>query len=67
MPKNVSVKVPQSDGEVSIAFGGDEPTVYKITDGTASVPEENVARFLAAVDGSSVSGNTTAASTKEKN
>ena len=66
MPKsNVSVKVPQSDGEVSISIGGDEPKVYKVTDGAVSVPEENVARFLAAVDGSKVAGGSTTGPKKE--
>jgi hypothetical protein len=65
MPKNVSVKVPQSDGEIAIAVGGDEPKVYKVTDGAVSVPEENVARFLAAVDGSKVAGGTTTAARKD--
>lgn len=60
MPKNISVSVPQAGGEISISVGGDEPKVYKVSDGSVSVPEENVARFLTAVDGSKVaSGNTT--------
>ncbi len=54
MPKNVDVNVLQKDGEISISIAGDEPTVYKVTAGAVSVPEESVARFLAAVDGSKV-------------
>lgn len=66
MPKNVSIKVPQDSGEIAISIGGDEPRVYRVSDGSVSVPEENVARFLAAVDGSKVvGGNTTAATKKE--
>jgi len=61
----VNVSVPQKDGEVRIAVSGDEPTVYRVSDGSVSVPEENVARFLAAVDGSKVTGGSPAATKKE--
>ena len=56
MPKNASIKVPQSDGEIILALDGKPATTYKVNDGTVSVPEESVARFLTAVDGSKVAG-----------
>lgn len=66
MAKNTTVRVPQSDGEISISVAGDEPTTYKVTDGQVSVANEEVDRFLAVVDGSKVvGGSTTAAKTKE--
>ena len=52
----VNIKVDQKDGEIALALAGDEPTVYKVSDGTVSVSEESVDRFLAAVDGSKVAG-----------
>lgn len=54
MPKNTQIKVEQSDGEIILALDGREPATYKVNDGTVSVPEESVARFLTAVDGSKV-------------
>jgi hypothetical protein len=48
MPK---VSVPQDDGEIRIAVGGDDPTVYPVTNGTADVPEEDLDLFLFNVDG----------------
>lgn len=48
MPK---VNVPQKDGEIVVTVGGLEPTTYKVTDGTVSVKDADLPRFLAVVDG----------------
>ncbi len=61
---NVHVKVDQTDGEITIA--GTIDHTYRVTDGHASVAEADVARFLAAVPGSSVSGGSPSGPTKEK-
>lgn len=50
MPK---VRVPQEDGEISIAVAGGEPTIYKVTAGTTTVPADDLEVFLGAVEGSS--------------
>lgn len=65
MPK-VNVSVVQKDGEIVIATAGDEPVTYKVSDGTVSVPEENVDRFLAAVDGSKIAGGTTTSASRKE-
>ena len=66
MPKNVSVSVPQKDGEIVLALDGRDATTYKVNDGTVSVSEESVARFLTAVGGSKVAGGNTTAATKKE-
>jgi len=48
---NVKVTVPQKDGEIAISRNGDDPTVYKVNDGTVSVKDTDLPTFLAVVDG----------------
>lgn len=50
--KNVKVSVPQKDGEILVRSGGLDPTTYKVSDGTVSVKESDLPRFLAVIDGS---------------
>lgn len=49
--KTVKVRVPQKDGDIVIRRGAGEPESYKVTDGTATVKESDLPRFLAVVDG----------------
>jgi hypothetical protein len=51
--KTVKVRVPQTDGEIVVRSGGLDPTTYKVIDGTVSVKESDLPRFLAVIDGSS--------------
>lgn len=50
--KSVKVNVPQKDGEITIRHGFREPVTYKVTDGTTTVKESDLPKFLAVVDGS---------------
>jgi hypothetical protein len=47
----VKVKVPQREGDIRIARGGDEPVVYEVSGGHVSVDEADVAHFLTVVAG----------------
>ena len=62
MPK---FKVDQVDGEIVIAVGGDEPTVYKVTNGEVTVKQEEVDRFVSQVDGAKPVSGSPAADKKE--
>jgi hypothetical protein len=60
-PHMAKVHVPQSGGDITIAFAGDEPTTYAVTDHEVTVPDGDVARFVAQIDGAKpVRGNTAA-------
>ena len=52
--KNVTVKVPQRDGDIVVRNRANEPATYAVKDGTVSVKESEVARILAVIDGASV-------------
>lgn len=56
------VKV-KEEGEITIAYQGDEPTTYKVTDGYVTVSAANLDHFLAVVEGSSVEGTRSGGST----
>lgn len=60
------VRVPQSEGDITIAANGDEPRTYKVTDGTVTVAEADLPTFLGAVEGSSVEAKTASSTSKEK-
>jgi len=49
-----SVKVEQTDGEIIVRDGGDEPVTYKVSGGSVSVPAEDVDLFVNVVEGASV-------------
>lgn len=59
MPVNHKVRVPKSLGdEIVVSYAGDEPVIYRVTDGAVSVRDEHLNTFLGAVEGSSVAGGT---------
>ncbi len=46
-----TVNVPQESGEIRISRAGDEPEVYKVTNGHVTLKADEVEAFLAVVDG----------------
>lgn len=52
---DVKVKVPEQHGDqIEIRYAGDDPVVYKISDGSVNVQQQHLDRFLAVVDGAEV-------------
>lgn len=59
---NAKVKVPQKDGEIVVRHGNNEPVTYRVSDGEVSVKSEDLAHFIAVVDGAhEIAGGTPAA------
>lgn len=52
--KNVTVKVPQADGEITLRHNAEDPVTYKVTGNETSVPEEKVSLFLRVVEGAAL-------------
>lgn len=46
------IRVDQKDGEIIVAYQGDEPVRYNVTDGQVTVKNEDVPMFLDSVAGS---------------
>jgi hypothetical protein len=47
-----SIRVPQTDGEITIATGGDPGKTYKVKDHVVTVAKADVPLFLSVIDGS---------------
>lgn len=58
------VKVPQSEGEIVLSTGGEEPLRYRVTDGHITVRADDLPLVLANVDGATEAKP--ASSSKEK-
>lgn len=57
--KTLAVRLGDADknsDEVVCRFGGDDPEIYRVSDGVVRVPRERVERFLGQFEGSEVVG-----------
>jgi hypothetical protein len=59
------VRVPQSDGEITITRGGESKT-YRVTDGTITVAADDLEAVLLHVEGSKPTSGSPAATTKKE-
>jgi hypothetical protein len=55
----VEVNVPQTDGEIRIAVGGEKPRAYKVVDHVVKLKRSDLALFLRSVEGAKESKEAT--------